>query len=269
MAAADGGVGRDGDLVAAAGRGAMVGVGGRVGFRGLGVGGSRWGRVHLRTGSRFGESLVGGEFDGEGIGRGRHVVIVWRRVEDGLLPAVAAAADAFAHVQAAFPADLGLVDLGELGGGALVGALDVGFAQIHARVGADVAEAVPFVHAEFADADFDVETVVVLDVDAAFAEVFFDHVLVCFFTAFDLGHESSPRFRKVAGCAAHERFPPLVRLRVGATWSLACADADENADVAAGIFVQCCFIQRLWRWVEPALAFIDEDRLSYLYGFER
>jgi hypothetical protein len=60
------------------------------------------------------------------------------------------------------PPLLGEVDLCELRGGVEVDVLHMLLAEVPSRVGADVGEAAPLVHAEFANADFDVEAVIVL-----------------------------------------------------------------------------------------------------------
>jgi hypothetical protein len=97
----------------------------------------------------------------------------------------------------------------EFGCGTNVHALDVVLAQVHARTCADIAQTIPLIHAELADANFDIQPVIVLRVDLAGAEMLMRHVLVCRFATLDLGNQASSCFRKVTDSTSHKAFPPI------------------------------------------------------------
>ena len=80
--------------------------------------------------------------------------------------------------------------------------------EVGLRAVAYVGQTVPFVHAEFADADFDVQAEVVLGRDVSSGQVHRQHLLVRLLAAFDLGDEFTLGFGE-GPQAAGEAFPPF------------------------------------------------------------
>jgi len=58
-------------------------------------------------------------------------------------------------------------------------------------------------------------------------------------------------------------------LLIGSRWPFSGSDADEDADVAAGILVADGFIEDLRSGIVLPGAFVQEHRLADLDGFER
>jgi hypothetical protein len=77
------------------------------------------------------------------------------------------------------------VDLGQFRRCFQVQALDFALTQVPPCSGADVCKTIPFIHAEFSDSNFNIETVVVLYVDSALAETFSNHILMSSLAALD------------------------------------------------------------------------------------
>lgn len=57
--------------------------------------------------------------------------------------------------------------------------------HVSACASADISQPVPFIHAEFADSNFNVETIVILDIDTPLRKVFPYHVFMNLFASFD------------------------------------------------------------------------------------
>lgn len=129
------------------------------------------GPVVVRLSRRRGRVQIGitpGEFDSHRVARQRNLRARWWRLIVSILPTETACRYRARPVLSAgcsIESFLCKVDSGKLGGSAQVYALHFTFTQVHARARADITEAVPLVHAEFADADLDVQAVVILWID--------------------------------------------------------------------------------------------------------
>jgi len=160
------------------------------------------------------------------------------------------------------------VDLRELHGGIVIHLLHLGPCKVAPRVGADVRQPVPLVHPKLPDADFDVQSVVVVLVHVPLGQVLSQHVLVDFLAALDLGDQPPARFRKVAQRIAEEVLPPFVMVVVRSRRPLAGAETDEDADLPSRPFIHGRLIEDLGRRVVRPRALVDEDVLADLDRFE-
>lgn len=140
--------------------------------------------------------------------------------------------------------------------------------DLHPCVGADVGQSMPLIHAEFSNADLNIQSIVVIRQHSPLRQVIAQHILMRVFTAFNLCQQSPLRLGKIAHRPSSEALPPLLFLRIRTERSFSRADADEDADLAPWPFVDRRFIEKLWRRIELAIAFINKDGLSDLDGFE-
>lgn len=142
--------------------------------------------------------------------------------------------------------------------------LDVALAKVSSRARTDIRKAIPLIHTEFSDTDFDVQPVVVLDVDSPFAKSFPLHILMCLLTALDFGYQSSSSLCEFA----HKSFVPKMLVLITPSWPLASSNTHEYTNLATGPLVYACLVQYKWGWVVLSCTFIDEYRLSDLNGLE-
>lgn len=211
--------------------------------------------------------VFGWQLDGHWV-RGRGVDIAsWSR---GKRPVPLRFGRVFGNsgILGSLPSDLCSVDASELSGGIQVHTLNFIPCEVSAGVGADVGKTIPLVHAEFSDADFDIETVVIFLVDSALGQVLPEHVLVSVFATLDLRNQASPSLRKISHTAADEAFPPEVLLVGSSIGPLSRADADEHADFSSGPFAADSLVQNLGGGVVFSGAFVDKDRVADLDGLE-
>lgn len=160
------------------------------------------------------------------------------------------------------------LDLGKLDARVQDLPLDIRFGQVPSRVGADVDQSVPLVHAEFAHAHFHVQPVVVVLAHVALCEMVAQHFHVDILAPLDLVDQPSTSFGKGAQGVAEEILPPLVLSIVGARRATTGADTDEDANLATRPLVHGGLVQDLRGGVISAGALIDEDVLADLNRFE-
>lgn len=146
-------------------------------------------------------------------------------------------------------------------------ALDVFLRQVHARVGADIGEGIPFIHAKFADADVDVETIVTLWVDLALRQMVL-HLFVCLLAAFNLRNKPASSFGKIAYGTRYEAFPPLMVLVVCPVGPFPCTDTDEDTNLTTWPLVADSLVEHHGSRVIFAAALVKEDRLPDLDRLE-
>ena len=137
------------------------------------------------------------------------------------------------------------LDFGDLDSGIVNHISNFGFGQIPSCARAHFRKTIPFIHSKLPDADFNIETTIVLSRDSPLRQLCLEHVNVSVLTALNLRYQASSCFRKVAHAAPHEAFPPLVLLVVGASRSFPSSDANENADIPARPFIHGGFFQYL------------------------
>ena len=160
------------------------------------------------------------------------------------------------------------VDLGELDAGTQDHLFYLWFRQVAPGVGANIRQAIPFVHAKFSYTDLDVQTVVVVLADTAFRQVVAQHVMVDILTPLDLVDQTSSRLCKDANSISKEVFPPLVLPIVGARWTSPRPHADEHTNFSPRPFVHSGFFQYLRGRVVCPGTLVDEKTLSDLNWFE-
>jgi hypothetical protein len=93
--------------------------------------------------------------------------------------------------------------------------LDLRSGEVSSRVGADIRQSVPLVHAEFSNAYLDVETAVDVLTDVALSKDVSQHLLVNILAALDLCDKSSPCLCKCAQRVAKEILPPFMLSVIG------------------------------------------------------
>ena len=160
------------------------------------------------------------------------------------------------------------VDLGKLDAGTKDHLLHLWFGEVAPGVGANICQAIPFVHAKFSYTDLDVQTVVVVLADTAFRQVVAQHVMVDILTPLDLVDQTSSRLCKDANSISKEVFPPLVLPIVGARWTSPRPHADEHTNFSPRPFVHSGFFQYLRGRVVCPGTLVDEKTLSDLNWFE-
>lgn len=179
---------------------------------------------------------LGGEFNSDGIGRRRYrecgcklrdAELFLLKIEGQVIsftPSRRVGSQALVHA----------VNLGELDSGIQNHLFYLGLGQIASRVGTDIRQAVPLVHAKLAYSNLDVETVVVVLGNVAAAEIVHQHVLMNVFTALDFRDETPSRLGERAQCISEEILPPLVRAIVGTGWATACSNTNKHTNVSTG-----------------------------------
>jgi len=137
--------------------------------------------------------------------------------------------------------------------------------EVVLSVGANVGQPVPLVHAKLPHADFDVEPVVVLWIDAPARQVLFLHLFVDLFAPLDLRNQLAPSLSKFA----QEAFIPQRRVRVTAPWSLARAEADEDANFTARPLIYHSLVQSNHGGIEVPCTVIVKHGLANLDWLKR
>lgn len=104
----------------------------------------------------------------------------------------------------------GPLNPGQLDGSLFIDPSNLRFGEISSSPGADVGQSTPFIHTVLANADLDVESIVVFRIDASFGQVLRLHKLMRFLAALNLCDQSSTSFGKLAHTTTHEALPPFV-----------------------------------------------------------
>lgn len=146
-------------------------------------------------------------------------------------------------------------------------ALYIFLGQIHACVGADFGQGVPFVHSKLAHPYVDIEAIVVLGIDVAFGEMVL-HLAMRLFAILNLLYQPPSGLCKIAYAARDKALPPEMLLIVGTIRSLARTDANEDSDIAPRPFVTNGFVQSHGSGVVSSCAFVEENRLANLDRLE-
>jgi hypothetical protein len=146
--------------------------------------------------------------------------------------------------------------------------LYIGAGKMHTCTGADIAEAVPFIHTVLADTNLDIETIVVLAVDLTLRQIFLNHILMRLFTCLNLCDKSATGFGKVTHATSDKVFPPLMLAVIGAWRTFASAYAEKDTDLSSWPFIANGLVQNLRAWVVFTSTFVQESALTNLNRLE-
>ena len=165
--------------------------------------------------------------------------------------------------------------LGHLTGAVIEHDFYAGGVEIGQRAVADLGQPIPFIHAKFAHANFDIQAKVVVRVDLPFGQVDGQHFLMCLLAAFDLGDEFPFGFGKGAQTPS-KAFPPFGLFVWRAARAFARAYAEEKTDGLARPLIEDSFVQDLrgrivggsFVGVGEAITLVLEGGCSYSNLFE-
>lgn len=136
--------------------------------------------------------------------------------------------------------------------------------EVHSCRCGNVRQPIPLIHAEFAHPDFDIQPVVVVNVDPSGDQMFLLHVLVSSLAAFNFGNEPPLRFRE----PSEEPFVPFCFICIASLWSPSGTETEEDTEVTPRPLIHNSFVERFGRRVKPSVAIVMENGLADAYGFK-